>query len=242
LDIRVITSLDLASNNLGAEGAKVIAEAIKVTQCVCDYFGIIFVSISLNSVCYYPQDMRALACKSGTFYHEWVLNPNFHGTGPVLEASREEVSAQLGRAVKGRARKAVVAPQPPLPPRQYKYVSIAPDVYGQDDDPDLSKSHQCLRCGQHKSMHSVKGAMTSLNLTSNKLGPEGAKIVADAIKVTKCTPAIILEPFSCPSDFSINCCCLLLSAGYEGTIVPIFVQEWAAYQRGRQSSWRHAQG
>ena len=41
-------SLNLASNNLGAEGAKVIAEAIKVTQCVCDYFGIIFVSISLN--------------------------------------------------------------------------------------------------------------------------------------------------------------------------------------------------
>jgi hypothetical protein len=59
-------------------------------------------------------------------------------------------------------------------------------------------------------------AMTSLNLASNKLGAEGTKIVADAIKVTKCTPAIVLAPFSCPSDFSINCCCLLLSAGYEG--------------------------
>jgi hypothetical protein len=63
------------------------------------------------------------------------------------------------------------------------------------------------------------GAMTSLNLASNNLEAEGAKIVADAIKVTKCIPAIILEPFSCRSDFSINCCCLLLSAGYEGTIV-----------------------
>jgi hypothetical protein len=59
-------------------------------------------------------------------------------------------------------------------------------------------------------------AMTSLNLASNGLGAEGAKIVAEAIKVTMCTPAIILVPSSCPSDFSINCCCLLLSAGYEG--------------------------
>jgi hypothetical protein len=49
-------------------------------------------------------------------------------------------------------------------------------------------------------------AMTSLNLASNRLYSDGAKIVAEAIKVTspKCTPAIILAPFSCPSDFSIN--------------------------------------
>jgi hypothetical protein len=60
------------------------------------------------------------------------------------------------------------------------------------------------------------GAMTSLNLASNWLYAEGAKIVAEAIKVTKCTPAIIFISFSCPSDFSINCCCLLLSAGYGG--------------------------
>jgi hypothetical protein len=62
------------------------------------------------------------------------------------------------------------------------------------------------------------GAMTSLNLASNGLGAEGAKIVAEAIKVTMCTPTIILVPFSCPSDFSINCCCFLLSTGYEGFV------------------------
>jgi hypothetical protein len=48
------------------------------------------------------------------------------------------------------------------------------------------------------------GAMTSLNLAWNHLGIEGAKIVAEAIKVAKCTPAIILVPFSCPSDLSIS--------------------------------------
>jgi Ran GTPase-activating protein (RanGAP) involved in mRNA processing and transport len=61
-------------------------------------------------------------------------------------------------------------------------------------------------------------AMTSLNLSANRLRAAGAKMVAEAIKVTKCTLAILLVPFSCPSDFSINCCCLLLSAGYEGII------------------------
>jgi hypothetical protein len=61
-------------------------------------------------------------------------------------------------------------------------------------------------------------AMTTLNLANNELGPKGAKIVAEAIKVTKCTPAIRLVPFSCPSDFSLNCCCLLSSAGYGGHI------------------------
>jgi hypothetical protein len=65
-----------------------------------------------------------------------------------------------------------------------------------------------------------KGAMTSLNLASNRLGAEGAKIVAEAIKVTMCTPAIIMAPLSCPSDFSINCCCLLLSTGYGGADEP----------------------
>ena len=60
---------------------------------------------------------------------------------------------------------------------------------------------------------STNGAMTSLSLSANRLGAAGAMIVAEAIKVTTCTPAIILVPFSCLSDFSINCCCLLLSPG-----------------------------
>jgi hypothetical protein len=54
------------------------------------------------------------------------------------------------------------------------------------------------------------GAMMSLNLASNGLRSEGAKIVAEAIKVTKCIPAIILAPFSCPANFSINCCCFAI--------------------------------
>ena len=75
------------------------------------------------------------------------------------------------------------------------------------------------------------GALTSLDLSSNWLRAAGAKIVAEAIKVTLCTPAIILVPFSCPSDFSINCCCLLLSEGYGGPIGVVLEEQHARHQR-----------
>jgi hypothetical protein len=39
------------------------------------------------------------------------------------------------------------------------------------------------------------GALTSLNLSSNNLNAEGAKIVAEAVKVTKCAIAVVLAPF-----------------------------------------------
>jgi hypothetical protein len=64
-----------------------------------------------------------------------------------------------------------------------------------------------------------KGAMTSLNLAKNYMGADGAEHIAAAINVIYC--ALILPSFSCQSesDFSMNCCCLLLSPpGYEGNI------------------------
>jgi hypothetical protein len=57
------------------------------------------------------------------------------------------------------------------------------------------------------------GALTSLDLSSNYLKAEGGKIVAGAIKVTKCAIAVVLAPFSCPSGHWLNCCCLRLSTG-----------------------------
>jgi hypothetical protein len=74
------------------------------------------------------------------------------------------------------------------------------------------------------------GALMSLNLSSNNLNAEGGKIVAEAIKVTNHAMAVVLVPFSCPFDHWLNCCCLLLSPGYEGTIVAEFgeQQPWGA--------------
>jgi hypothetical protein len=93
---------------------------------------------------------------------------------------------------------------------------------------NVSENNLNLNRGvQHITNIIDKGAMTSLNLASNRLYAGGAKIVAEAIKVTKCILAIILVPFSCRSDFSINCCCLLLSAGYGGDdIAESFVERF----------------
>jgi hypothetical protein len=40
------------------------------------------------------------------------------------------------------------------------------------------------------------GAMTSLNLSGNDLGAEGARHVAEGIRVSKCT--VVLAPCLCP--------------------------------------------
>jgi hypothetical protein len=66
-------------------------------------------------------------------------------------------------------------------------------------------------------------ALTSLNLSFNSLKVEGAKIVAEALKVTNCAIAVVLVLFPCPSEHWLNCCCLLLSTGYGGTIM----RRWA---------------
>jgi hypothetical protein len=100
-----MTSLNLASNRLEAEGAKIVADAIKVTivhlRSFWYYFHVHLTSQSTTVVCYYPQDMRA---------------------------------------------------------------------------------------------------MTSLNLSGNFFGPDGAKHVVEVIKVSNCVVAIILASFSFPSD------------------------------------------
>ena len=55
--------------------------------------------------------------------------------------------------------------------------------------------------------------LTSLDLSSNYLYAKGSKIIAEAIKVLIYTIAVVLAPFSCLSDYWLNCCCLLLSTG-----------------------------
>jgi hypothetical protein len=52
-------------------------------------------------------------------------------------------------------------------------------------------------------------AMTSLDLSSNKLGSEGAVHVAEAIKVRKCVVAVVLSSSTCS-----NCSCLLMPIEY----------------------------
>jgi hypothetical protein len=75
------------------------------------------------------------------------------------------------------------------------------------------------------------GALTSLNLSLNNLDAydaSGAMIVAEAIKVTHYAIAVVLAPFSCPSDHWFNCCCLPLSTGQRGD--DAFGYQWERHQ------------
>jgi Ran GTPase-activating protein (RanGAP) involved in mRNA processing and transport len=58
-------------------------------------------------------------------------------------------------------------------------------------------------------------ALTSLNLSSNHVEVQGAKAVAEAIKVTVRLKKI---PFACRSDVSFNCWCLPISTGQCGVV------------------------
>eukprot|EP00935_MAST-01C_sp_MAST-1C-sp1_P001408 g1408.t1 len=52
-----------------------------------------------------------------------------------------------------------------------KFISSAPDVDGQDHDPGVPLATGiCLHCGQPKDQHRTKGALTSLNISSNNIG------------------------------------------------------------------------
>jgi hypothetical protein len=96
-------------------------------------------------------------------------------------------------------------------------IFYGPDDEEQDDPPPGSSPAGIIAVANAiKDMR----AMTSLHLSNNALEAEGAKIVAEAIKVTDCTTAVVLAPFSCPSAHWLNCCCLLLSTGQWGTIKP----------------------
>jgi hypothetical protein len=80
------------------------------------------------------------------------------------------------------------------------------------------------------------GAMTSLNLASNSINPQGAKHIAGALKVSKYIPAVILVP-PCPSDHYLHCWCLLLSAGHGGVDQARHQQQ--QYRAGRGPSADH---
>jgi hypothetical protein len=253
-DKGAMTSLNLASNELKAEGAKIVADAIKVTsvhlRSFWCHFHVHLTSQSTAVVCYCPQDMRALT------KFDISNNSLYAAGGKVLAESLNgnQVMTELNLAKNTLGRKAnsggkadmsgIIAIADVIPGMgAMTSLNISNNDIGKLVPPEgWSNEHSdCSGEWRHTDGRKQRGwpagsqpqgvialadgiknmrAMTALNLASNELGAEGAKIVAEAIKVTKSTPAIVLVPFSCPSDFSINCCCLLLSAGYGGDDEP----------------------
>jgi hypothetical protein len=180
------------SNQLGLDGGKALADGLKGNNVITE------LNIADNNLAYYGQDVSGIITLADVIKDMGALSVLSLKSNALLT---KEAGKILGDMLKGNT--------------VLTELDLSDSGSGLKSwDKDGPGFAQALAVGLIDN-----GAMTSLNLASNKLGAEGAKIVAEAVKVTMCTSAIILTPFSCPSDFLINCCCLLLSAGYGGTSI-----------------------
>jgi hypothetical protein len=208
-DKGAMTKFDISSNYIRAEGGKALAAGLKGNQVIKE------LNISGNKL---GHNSNGGADTSGVIAIADVI-PGMRAL-LVLSMKSNHIGVDGGKALAEGLKGNNVITELNIADNNLTY-------YGED------MSGIIILANVIKDMR----AMTSLNLASNELGTEGAEIVAEAIKVTMCTPAIILVPFSCPSDFSINCCCLLLSTGYGGTIRVVVKEEWLGHQRCRAGAW-----
>ena len=204
--MEALTNFDISKNELYAAGAKALVEALKGNQIMTE------LNMSSNYMGKTAWLQNGAADMSGII----ALADAIPGMGAMtkLSVANNMLAAQSNAKAAGEALGEMLRGNVIL--KELDVSGNAPVGYSTDGPSFAAGISQGL---------SDNGAMTSLNLASNYLGAEGAKIVAEVIKVTKCTPAIILAPFSCPSDFSINCCCLLLSPGHGGTVGIVFERE-----------------
>jgi Leucine-rich repeat (LRR) protein len=179
-----ITSLNLANNDMNGEDTNILGPAI--------------------------SGNGALSCEDGGDYHEWSLNPNYHEAGSFLcpkghillelqtpklgfncdggegcldQGSHYPVGTSLFgcRICNFDFCSQCVATAKTVP--EYKYISTAPDVEGQDEDPGVSLGNDmCLHCHKPKDQHSDKRTMTSLDVSNNRLYAKGTKLLAEALK------------------------------------------------------------
>jgi hypothetical protein len=188
-----LLSLDISSNSLFAEGTKLLAQALKGNQIMTA------LSISSNMMTY---DGKKFGEMSGVAALADVI-PGMGAMTRLNLASNQlyaEGTKLLAAALKGNL---IIIELNISSDKMTWNGSAWGDMSGiialADAIPDM-------------------GALTSLNLSSNELEAEGAKIVVEATKVTTCAIAIILAPFVCSSDHWLDCFCSLLSTGYVGVV------------------------
>jgi hypothetical protein len=189
-DMRAISSANLLMNSVGTEQAQALANILKEHA-------------TLKSLCGNKGDETELDM-SGKGMRAWdaiMLAPEIADNGAI--SSLNLASNSIGGCYR-------------IPGNTYSKFIAMPEGTALIATLTFEFTAR-LYLGPAAIANAIKdmGAMTSLNLASNYLGYRGAEIVVEAIKVTKCTPAISMA-FACSSVFSNNCCYLLLSAGYGG--------------------------
>jgi hypothetical protein len=112
-----------------------------------------------------------------------MLAPGIAGNGAMtkLDISSNSLQANGGKALAAGLKGNQVITE----------LSAASNYLGVQNRTDNTDMSGVVVIALADAIHDM-GAMTSLYLASNNLCTGGAKIVAEAIEVTKCTPAIIL--------------------------------------------------
>jgi Leucine-rich repeat (LRR) protein len=213
-DMRALTKFDISSNGLRAEGGKALAAGIKGNQVVTE------LNISSNQMGH-------------------NVNANTDTSGIIAIA---DAISDMGALTKfGISENSLCVEGTKVLAAALKGNQVMTELNVADNDMDLIPEIRREEMSGIVALADVISgmtALTSLNLSSNYLEAEGAKIVAEAIKVTNCAIAVVLAPFPCPSDHWLNWYCLLLSTGYEGVDVAEYVCQWAEGGRGWQGPGR----
>jgi hypothetical protein len=177
-----LTELDLSGRNLGVEGALVVAEYLHNNGAPSCEDGQYYHEWSLNLK--YDEAGSSFICPNGHRMKEFQTSntQSLFGTRLDVCDGGERCPAQGSRYPVGTtlygchtcdfhlcAQCVTTAKTEP------KYVSTAPDVEGQDDDPGVPLSNgMCLHCNAPKGAHKAKGAMTKLSLKDNWLATAAA--------------------------------------------------------------------
>jgi Ran GTPase-activating protein (RanGAP) involved in mRNA processing and transport len=190
-DMGALTKFDTSDNALRAEGTIALAAALKGNQTVTA------LNISSNRI---TSDGQSLGHMAGVT----ALTNTISDMGAllILNMSKNDMKgAEAGKALGDALATNTVLKELDL--------SGQPEKSRDSARPNMDVAFvKAIAPGL-----SDNRAMTSLNLSDNKLGPKGAEHLAEGIKVINCVVAVICAPFSCPSDHWFNCCCLLLSTG-----------------------------
>jgi hypothetical protein len=158
------------------------------------------------------KDNGALSCGNGRYYHDWYLNKEYQAVDEVLVENKEEILARFKEIEKleGEEKQEVLQQmgQDSMPTEKqfldivkpmieaqikeagvFKYVSVAPDVDGQNEDPGVPlDTGNCLCCKKPKGQHAGNGALIKLDISDNRIGAEQEKglqriCVASGIKL-----------------------------------------------------------
>jgi hypothetical protein len=173
--------------------------------------------------------MGTLLCDNGKHYHGWSLNPEYEadpeGEYKYMTTARDvddqdEDPGELGVCqhcgkTKGQHQEVKGAlTHLNLAKNNLGEIVLAAGWRSKDNDgrnpwvgPDGQEQHE--KPGKPEGIIAIAdaipnmGALTSLNLSSNYLRAEGAKIVAEAMEVTNCAIAVILVHLH--SHAVVNC-------------------------------------